>query len=77
MRCMACGAEMILLKVIADETTPVPGFQRHAYMCSLYNAFSSTSTLNNENSRLCQHLLSQLHRCRIYVQPLRASWSPC
>ena len=35
MRCMACGAEMILLKVIADETMPVPGFQRHAYMCSL------------------------------------------
>jgi hypothetical protein len=35
MRCMACGAEMILVKVIADETMPVPGFQRHAYMCSL------------------------------------------
>ena len=26
---------MILVKVIADETMPVPGFQRHAYMCSL------------------------------------------
>ena len=35
MRCMACGADMILVKVIADETMPVPGFQRHAYMCSL------------------------------------------
>ena len=35
MRCMACNAEMILVKVIADETMPVPGFQRHAYMCSL------------------------------------------
>ena len=35
MRCMACGAEMILVKVIEDETMPVPGFQRHAYMCSL------------------------------------------
>jgi hypothetical protein len=32
MRCMACGVDMILVKVIAD---PVPGFQRHAYMCSL------------------------------------------
>jgi hypothetical protein len=32
---MACGAEMILVKVIADETMPVSGFQRHAYMCSL------------------------------------------
>jgi hypothetical protein len=35
MRCMACGADMILVKVIADETMPVRGFQRHAYMCSL------------------------------------------
>jgi hypothetical protein len=26
MRCMACGAEMILVKVIADETMPVPVF---------------------------------------------------
>jgi hypothetical protein len=34
MRCMACGAEMILTTVIEDETMPVPGFQRHAYMCS-------------------------------------------
>ncbi len=34
MRCMACGAEMILMKVVEDETMPVPGFERHAYMCS-------------------------------------------
>jgi hypothetical protein len=32
---MASSADMILLKVIADETMPVSGFQRHAYMCSL------------------------------------------
>jgi hypothetical protein len=32
---MACGAEMILVNVIEDKTMPVPGFQRHAYMCSL------------------------------------------
>ena len=37
MRCMACGAEMILMKVIEDMTMPVPGFERHAYMCSLCN----------------------------------------
>jgi hypothetical protein len=35
MRCMACGAEMILMKVIEDETMPVPGFKRHAYTCSV------------------------------------------
>jgi hypothetical protein len=32
---MACGAEMILMKVIEDMTMPVPGFERHAYMCWL------------------------------------------
>jgi hypothetical protein len=37
MHCMACGAEMILVKVIEDVTMPVPGFERHAYMCSLCN----------------------------------------
>ena len=35
MRCMACGAEMILVKVIQDVTMPIPGFERRAYMCSL------------------------------------------
>ena len=34
---MACGAEMILVKVIEDVTMPVPGFQRRAYMCSECN----------------------------------------
>jgi len=34
MRCMACGAEMILVKVIEDESMAVPGFERHAFMCS-------------------------------------------
>ncbi len=34
---MACGAEMILVKVIEDVTMPVPGFERHAYICSICN----------------------------------------
>jgi hypothetical protein len=37
MRCMACGAEMILVKAIEDVTMPVPGFEHRAYMCSLCN----------------------------------------
>ena len=37
MRCMGCGEEMILVKVIDDVTMPVSGFQRHAYMCSTCN----------------------------------------
>ena len=34
MRCMACGAEMILVNAIEDVTMPVRGFEHHAYMCS-------------------------------------------
>ena len=34
MRCMACGAEMILMKVVQDDTTSVLGFERHTFMCS-------------------------------------------
>jgi hypothetical protein len=37
MRCMACGAEMILMKAIEDVSMPIPGFERHAYVCSLCN----------------------------------------
>jgi hypothetical protein len=32
---MACGAEMILVTAIEDVTMPVPGFERHAYTCSI------------------------------------------
>jgi hypothetical protein len=34
MRCMACGAEMILMHVVRDETMPVPGFEHRTFMCS-------------------------------------------
>jgi hypothetical protein len=37
MRCMACGAEMILVNAIEDVNMPVAGFERCAYMCSLCN----------------------------------------
>lgn len=35
MHCMACGAEMILVKTIEDVSMPIAGFERRAYMCSL------------------------------------------
>ena len=35
MQCMVCGAEMILMGVTKDETFPVPGFERHTFMCSV------------------------------------------
>src|SRR5438270_2897573 len=34
MRCMACGAEMILMNVVPDDRMIVPGFEHHAFMCS-------------------------------------------
>ena len=34
MLCMVCGAEMILTNVVQDETTAVPGFEHHTFMCS-------------------------------------------
>jgi hypothetical protein len=34
MRCMACGAEMILVNVVQDDTMAVSGFEHHTFMCS-------------------------------------------
>jgi hypothetical protein len=34
MRCMACGAEMILMNVARDDTLSVAGFEYHTFMCS-------------------------------------------
>lgn len=34
MRCLACGAGMILVKVVPDDTMAVAGFEHHTFMCS-------------------------------------------
>jgi hypothetical protein len=34
MRCMACGAEMILMNVVRDDTMAVLGFEHHTFRCS-------------------------------------------
>jgi len=34
MRCMVCDAEMILVKVVPDDSMPVPGFERRTFICS-------------------------------------------
>ena len=33
MRCMACGAKMVLITAIEDWNMPVLGFERETYMC--------------------------------------------
>ena len=35
MRCTACDAEMILMRVVPDDTLGVAGFEYHAFMCSI------------------------------------------
>jgi hypothetical protein len=34
MRCMACGAEMILMDAVLDDAVVVPGFEHQTFMCS-------------------------------------------
>jgi hypothetical protein len=34
MRCLVCAAAMNLMKVVEDDTMPVPGFEHHTFMCS-------------------------------------------
>jgi len=34
MRCMACGGDMVLMGVVADDTMPVRGFEHHTFECS-------------------------------------------
>jgi hypothetical protein len=34
MRCLMCHAEMILIKVVAEETAGVTGFERRTFQCS-------------------------------------------
>jgi hypothetical protein len=31
---MACGADMILMQTVQDDTMAVPGFEHHTFMCS-------------------------------------------
>jgi hypothetical protein len=34
MRCLACGAEMLLMEVVQDEAMRAPAFERRTFMCS-------------------------------------------
>jgi hypothetical protein len=33
MRCLLCATEMTLKQVVADNSMPVPGFERHTFEC--------------------------------------------
>ena len=34
MRCVPCGAEMRLVRVVGDDTMMVPGYEHHTFECS-------------------------------------------
>jgi hypothetical protein len=34
MRCLVCGTEMLLVRVVQDTTMPVPGFEHQTWQCS-------------------------------------------
>jgi hypothetical protein len=34
MQCLACGAKMLLMEVVLDDTTKGPAFERHSFKCS-------------------------------------------
>jgi hypothetical protein len=51
MRCMACGAEMILVNAIEDHSMPVAGFERRAYICSLCNETEQRLVFNKPSAQ--------------------------
>ena len=35
MQCLGCGAKMLLMEVVPDDTSKVSGFERHIFKCSV------------------------------------------
>ncbi len=80
MRCMACGAEMILMNVVEDVSMPVPGFERHAYACSLCHD-TEERLIFNKRDKECGHVAASPQAsttqnlratARSFLAPLRA-----
>jgi hypothetical protein len=51
MRCLLCEADMILMKVIEDETMLVPGFEHRTYMCSECHDIERRFVFNKSRER--------------------------
>src|SRR3954469_1837880 len=47
MRCLACGREMKLVNVVADDSMMIPGFERQTFMCSVCNDIERRFVFNN------------------------------
>jgi hypothetical protein len=51
MRCLACGAEMRLERVAADDSMPVPGFEHHTFICSACGDIERRRVFNRHGER--------------------------
>jgi hypothetical protein len=73
MRCMACDAEMILMRVVPDDTLGVAGFEHHTFMCSACHDVQRLRVFTRHGREsaaepmpvIPHHLLRQLYQCRM------------
>ena len=47
MRCLVCGAEMVLINTAEDLTKPILGFERETYLCSSCGDTEQRTVFNN------------------------------
>jgi hypothetical protein len=47
MRCVVCGTDMHLLRIAADKTMMVPGYEHHSFECSACREVEHRLTFNN------------------------------
>jgi hypothetical protein len=50
MRCMACGAEMVLMNAVRDDTMAVAGFEHHTLQCPSCNDIERRLVFNPESA---------------------------
>ena len=50
MRCLACEAEMKLVKVVVEDTM-IEGFERHIFMCTSCQDIERRFVFNNQSKR--------------------------
>jgi hypothetical protein len=85
MRCEACDAEMVLMKVVRDDAMAVLGFECHTFRCSACHETErrlvfierGRETYAEPFRCIRHHLLCLLPRCRMDPLPLQVSSGAC
>ena len=75
MRCVGCGAEMILANVVRDDTMKVLGFEHHSFRCTKCHGIDRRLVFikhgrQDDLEPLPVHLLLVPHRAPVPVQEL-------